>query len=146
MTRRKSFQWICGEENLIGGEEGRGFPQVMDLFNINRVLAASQGVGVAQGALDLAVGHVKKRNCHVQEGAVRGGMHFFQPAPVMPLVEIVKTIATTPEILQTVLEFTRSLGIESKSDRWSEARQGLSEDLPLWNREPGDGITSSRPL
>jgi alkylation response protein AidB-like acyl-CoA dehydrogenase len=54
------------KENLIGGEEGRGFPQVMDLFNINRVLAASQGVGVAQGALDLAVGHVKKRKAFGQ--------------------------------------------------------------------------------
>jgi len=38
------------------------------------------------------------------------GMHFFQPAPVMPLVEIVKTIATSPPTLQTALEFARSLG------------------------------------
>lgn len=53
-------------ENLIGGEEGKGFAQVMDLFNINRVLAASQGVGVAQGALDQAVAHVKKRRAFGQ--------------------------------------------------------------------------------
>ncbi|MBN1106487.1 MAG: 3-hydroxyacyl-CoA dehydrogenase family protein [Deltaproteobacteria bacterium] len=38
------------------------------------------------------------------------GMHFFQPAPLMPLVEIVKTIATGPQTLQTVLEFAKSLG------------------------------------
>jgi 3-hydroxybutyryl-CoA dehydrogenase len=38
------------------------------------------------------------------------GMHFFQPAPVMPLVEIVKTIATDPQVLQTAIEFTRALG------------------------------------
>jgi 3-hydroxybutyryl-CoA dehydrogenase len=38
------------------------------------------------------------------------GMHFFQPAPVMPLVEIVKTIATDPKVLQAALEFTQSLG------------------------------------
>jgi alkylation response protein AidB-like acyl-CoA dehydrogenase len=48
-------------ENLIGGKEGEGFPQVMQLFNINRVIAASQGVGVAQGALDKAVQYVKQR-------------------------------------------------------------------------------------
>jgi acyl-CoA dehydrogenase len=53
-------------ENLVGGKEGQGFPQVMDLFNINRVLAASQGVGVAQGALDQAIAHVKKREAFGQ--------------------------------------------------------------------------------
>jgi alkylation response protein AidB-like acyl-CoA dehydrogenase len=48
-------------KNLIGGKEGEGFPQIMQLFNINRVIAASQGVGVAQGALDKAVQYVKQR-------------------------------------------------------------------------------------
>jgi alkylation response protein AidB-like acyl-CoA dehydrogenase len=48
-------------ENLIGKEEGEGFSQIMQLFNINRVIAASQGVGVAQGALEKAIQHVKKR-------------------------------------------------------------------------------------
>jgi 3-hydroxybutyryl-CoA dehydrogenase len=38
------------------------------------------------------------------------GMHFFQPAPVMPLVEVVKTVATSPEVLQNALDFTKSLG------------------------------------
>jgi acyl-CoA dehydrogenase len=54
------------KENLIGGKEGEGFRQVIDLFNINRVLAASQGVGVAQGALDQAISHVKKRQAFGQ--------------------------------------------------------------------------------
>src|SRR4030043_1611112 len=45
-------------ENLIGQGDGEGFSQIMELFNINRVIAASQGVGVAQGALDKAVKHV----------------------------------------------------------------------------------------
>jgi alkylation response protein AidB-like acyl-CoA dehydrogenase len=49
------------KENLIGGKEGEGFPQIMQLFNINRVIAASQGIGVAQGALDKAIQYVKKR-------------------------------------------------------------------------------------
>jgi acyl-CoA dehydrogenase len=48
-------------QNLIGGKEGEGFAQIMQLFNINRVIAASQGVGVAQGALDKAIKHVKQR-------------------------------------------------------------------------------------
>ena len=49
------------KENLIGEKEGEGFTQIMQLFNINRVIAASQGVGVAQGALDKAIKHVKQR-------------------------------------------------------------------------------------
>jgi acyl-CoA dehydrogenase len=49
------------KENLIGEKEGEGFSQIMQLFNINRVIAASQGVGVAQGALDKAVKYVKQR-------------------------------------------------------------------------------------
>ena len=49
------------EENLIGGVEGMGFTQVMHLFNINRVVAAAQGVGVAQGALDRALAYTKER-------------------------------------------------------------------------------------
>ncbi|MGB6067005.1 MAG: acyl-CoA dehydrogenase family protein [Desulfomonilaceae bacterium] len=48
-------------ENLIGGKEGEGFTQVMRLFNINRVVAAAQGVGVAQGALDRAVAYIQER-------------------------------------------------------------------------------------
>jgi len=49
------------KENLVGQGEGEGFSQIMQLFNINRVVAASQGVGVAQGALDKAVKYVKQR-------------------------------------------------------------------------------------
>jgi len=49
------------KENLIGEQEGEGFSQIMQLFNINRVIAAAQGVGIAQGGLDRAIQYVKKR-------------------------------------------------------------------------------------
>jgi len=38
------------------------------------------------------------------------GMHFYQPAPVMPLVEIVKAIALSPDILTSAVAFVQSLG------------------------------------
>lgn len=38
------------------------------------------------------------------------GLHFFNPAPVMKLVEIVKTISTSQETIETVKEFAISLG------------------------------------
>jgi len=47
-------------ENLIG-QEKRGFYQLMDFFNKTRNHVAAQGVGVAQGALEMAISHVKKR-------------------------------------------------------------------------------------
>jgi alkylation response protein AidB-like acyl-CoA dehydrogenase len=46
--------------NLLG-KEGRGFAQLMDFFNKTRNHVAAQGVGVAQGALEMAIDHVKKR-------------------------------------------------------------------------------------
>ncbi|MFH0725561.1 MAG: acyl-CoA dehydrogenase family protein [Pseudomonadota bacterium] len=49
------------KENLLGEKEGEGFPQIMELFNANRLIAAAQGVGVAQGALDQAITYVKQR-------------------------------------------------------------------------------------
>ena len=37
------------------------------------------------------------------------GMHFFNPVPVMALVEIVKTVNTSSQTLETVVEFVKSL-------------------------------------
>lgn len=38
------------------------------------------------------------------------GLHFFNPAPVMKLVEVVKTISTSDETIAEVQQFARSLG------------------------------------
>ena len=38
------------------------------------------------------------------------GLHFFNPAPVMKLVEIVRTISTSEETIETVRQFVISLG------------------------------------
>ncbi len=40
------------------------------------------------------------------------GLHFFNPVPVMKLVEVVRTIATSEETTRTVFEFAKSLGKE----------------------------------
>lgn len=37
------------------------------------------------------------------------GLHFFNPATVMPLVEVIKTLGTEPEVFETALEFVKSL-------------------------------------
>ncbi len=38
------------------------------------------------------------------------GLHFFNPAPVMQLVEIIRTISTSEETLATIRQFAESLG------------------------------------
>ena len=48
------------KENLIG-ERGRGFSQLMNFFDRSRAWVGSQGVGLAQGAMEMAIEHVKNR-------------------------------------------------------------------------------------
>jgi 3-hydroxybutyryl-CoA dehydrogenase len=38
------------------------------------------------------------------------GLHFFNPVPLMPLVEVVKTIITGDEVFETGFQFAKSLG------------------------------------
>jgi 3-hydroxybutyryl-CoA dehydrogenase len=38
------------------------------------------------------------------------GMHFFNPVPVMKLVEVVRTILTDPEVFQSATDFVREIG------------------------------------
>jgi len=38
------------------------------------------------------------------------GLHFFNPVPLMKLVEVVKTIATSPEVYDAAYEFAKKLG------------------------------------
>ncbi len=42
-------------ENLLGGEEGKGFKQLMETFESARIQTAARAVGVAQSALDVAM-------------------------------------------------------------------------------------------
>ena len=40
------------------------------------------------------------------------GLHFFNPVPIMKLVEVVKTIATTQDVIEALFDFSRKLGKE----------------------------------
>jgi 3-hydroxybutyryl-CoA dehydrogenase len=40
------------------------------------------------------------------------GLHFFNPVPIMKLVEVVKTIATTQDVIDALFDFARKLGKE----------------------------------
>jgi (2S)-methylsuccinyl-CoA dehydrogenase len=48
-------------ENLLGGEEGQGFRQLMQTFESARIQTAARAIGVAQSALDLGLRYAEER-------------------------------------------------------------------------------------
>ncbi len=48
-------------ENLLGGEEGLGFKQLMATFESARIQTAARAVGVAQNAMELGLDYAKER-------------------------------------------------------------------------------------
>ena len=48
-------------ENLLGGEEGKGFKQLMQTFESARIQTAARAIGVAQSALDLGLQYSQDR-------------------------------------------------------------------------------------
>ena len=60
-TRELSFESCrVPEENLLG-ERGKGFHQFLEILDGGRISVAAMGVGLAQGAYDLAVGYARER-------------------------------------------------------------------------------------
>jgi len=49
-------------ENLVGGEEGRGFGQVMSGLETGRINVAARAVGVAQAAFDASIRYAQQRH------------------------------------------------------------------------------------
>ena len=48
-------------ENLLGGEEGKGFKQLMETFESARIQTAARAIGVAQSALDVSMKYAEDR-------------------------------------------------------------------------------------
>ncbi|KUF10273.1 acyl-CoA dehydrogenase family protein [Pseudoponticoccus marisrubri] len=48
-------------ENLLGGEEGKGFKQLMETFESARIQTAARAIGVAQSALDVGMRYAQDR-------------------------------------------------------------------------------------
>lgn len=78
------------QENLIG-EEGAGFYQLMHFFDATRTMVAAQGVGLAQGALDKALGYVQERHVFGRPLASNQAIQF-QLAEMATRIELARTI------------------------------------------------------
>jgi (2S)-methylsuccinyl-CoA dehydrogenase len=53
--------FAVGRQNLLGGEPGHGFSQLMSTFESARIQTAARAIGVAQNALDLALDYALAR-------------------------------------------------------------------------------------
>jgi len=78
------------EDNLIGNR-GMGFYQLMQFFDRSRAYVAAHGVGLAQGALDLAIHHVKTREQFSQKIASFQATQF-KIAEMATKIELARTL------------------------------------------------------
>lgn len=62
--------------DLLGGAEGRGFKHAMMTLDVARPFVAAQGLGIAQGALDLALEYTKNRQQFGQSISSFQGIQF----------------------------------------------------------------------
>jgi short/branched chain acyl-CoA dehydrogenase len=60
-TRELSFKDCAVPEGNLVGPRGKGFHQFMEILDGGRISVASMGVGLAQGAYDLAFAYAKER-------------------------------------------------------------------------------------
>jgi alkylation response protein AidB-like acyl-CoA dehydrogenase len=61
-TRELSFEDVHVPEGNLLGERGKGFQQFMTILDGGRISVASMGVGLAQGAYDLAFAYAQQRH------------------------------------------------------------------------------------
>jgi short-chain 2-methylacyl-CoA dehydrogenase len=60
-TRELSFEHCAVPEGNLLGERGRGYQQFLEILDGGRISVAAMGVGLAQGAYDLAFAYAKER-------------------------------------------------------------------------------------
>jgi len=79
------------QSNLIG-TRGNGFSQLMNFFDRSRCYVSGHGVGLAQGALEMAIRHVKTRE---QFGQKLAGFQVtqFKIAEMATKIELARTLA-----------------------------------------------------
>ena len=61
-TRELSFRDCAVPEGNLLGERGKGFRQFLEILDGGRISVAAMGVGLAQGAYDLALAYAKERH------------------------------------------------------------------------------------
>lgn len=90
-TAEVTFEDVRVPQSNLVGEEGQGFYQLMEFFDCTRCMVAGQGVGVAQGALDLTLRYVQERKTFGKPLASNQGIQF-QLAEMATRIELARNI------------------------------------------------------
>ncbi len=101
--------------NLLGGREGEGFKQLMQTFEAARIQTAARATGVAQSALDLALGYASER---VQFGK-----------PIIAFPRVGDKIAMMAAEIHLVRQLTYYAAREKDSGRRSDLEAGMAKLL-----------------
>lgn len=92
--------------------------------------ACSEAAVLATNTSSLAVAQIFADVPSPERGV---GMHFFNPPPLMPLLEVVRTTATGDAVLEGVLEYARQLGkdpiVVKDSPGFASSRLGVALGL-----------------
>jgi alkylation response protein AidB-like acyl-CoA dehydrogenase len=75
-TAEVSFEQVRVPAANLVGQAGRGFHQLMHFFDVTRTCVAAEGVGLAQGALELALKYTQERVVFGQPLIVNQGLQF----------------------------------------------------------------------
>jgi (2S)-methylsuccinyl-CoA dehydrogenase len=101
--------------NLLGGQEGNGFKQLMATFESARVQTAARAVGVAQNALELALKYAHER------------IAFGKPIASFPRVAVKLAMMATETMIARQL--TLFAAREKDSDRRCDIEAGMAKLL-----------------
>ncbi|MEG6507813.1 acyl-CoA dehydrogenase family protein [Methyloligella sp. 2.7D] len=101
--------------NLLGGEEGQGFKQLMQTFEAARIQTAARAIGVAQAALDLGLRYATER---VQFGK-----------PIINFPRISDKLVMMAAEISMVRQLTYFAAREKDADRRCDLEAGMAKLL-----------------
>ncbi len=107
IIRRLSFTSIINEckADIIIEAISEQKKAKLDLFNQLTLINSPQTI-FATNTSSISISEIAKEIDHPSQLI---GMHFFNPAPIMKLVEIIKTDKTNASVVETIISFTKQL-------------------------------------
>ena len=100
-------------ENLLGGEEGKGFKQLMHTFESARIQTAARAVGVAQSALDISLQYAQDRK---QFGK-----------PIIAFPRVANKLAMMAVEIMIARQLTYFSAFEKDNDRRCDVEAGMAK-------------------
>ena len=102
-------------ENLLGGEEGKGFKQLMQTFESARIQTAARAIGVAQAALDVGLQYALDRKAF-------GG-------PLIQFPRVSGKLAMMAVEIMVARQLTYFAAFEKDNDRRCDLEAGMAKLL-----------------